>query len=90
MSKICIIVPCYNEGERINLNTFLEFSKKYNFINILFVNDGSTDDTSELLLKIVDNKSIYLLNLTENQGKAQAVRKAALYINNSISSEWIA
>ena len=42
------------------------------------------------MLKIVDNKSIYFLNLTENQGKAQAVRKAALYINKSISSEWIA
>jgi glycosyltransferase involved in cell wall biosynthesis len=90
MPKICIIIPCYNEENRLDINIYLEFIKKYTFIVLLFVNDGSSDNTTNILLKIVDNQNIFLLNLSKNQGKAEAVRRAALFTLNKIKSEWLA
>ncbi len=90
MSKICIIIPCYNEEKRLDLNTYLGFIKKYSFISLLFVNDGSSDNTTDLLQRIVDDKNIFLLDLSKNYGKAEAVRRAALFTYNKINPEWIA
>lgn len=39
--KVCLIIPCYNEEERLDFSRF----KSYGFIHYLFVNDGSTDAT---------------------------------------------
>ncbi len=74
---ISIVVPCYNEESVINL--FLEhikpilegLNKSY---EIIFVNDGSTDNTFEVMLNA---KSIYtnirILNLSRNFGKEAAL-----------------
>ena len=50
MKKIEIVVPCYNEAKCINLiykaveNVFSNQLTKYDW-NMLFVDDGSNDDT---------------------------------------------
>lgn len=78
MRKICVIIPCYNEFERLDVNAFNSFisknSEKYDF---LFVNDGSKDQTLSLLNKLVSENSdnCYIHNLEKNSGKAEAVRQ---------------
>ena len=51
-SKISIIVPCYNE-EKIIYGTYKkikeEVSKITDEYEIIFANDGSTDDTKKIL-----------------------------------------
>jgi dolichyl-phosphate beta-glucosyltransferase len=74
--KICLVIPCYNEEMRLNFEEFKAFDKNCFF---LFVNDGSKDNTLELLEKNRDD-NIIVFNLEKNSGKAEAVRQGMLYI----------
>ena len=79
--SILLIVPCYNEERRLPLDEYKAFldNDLYSTIDILFVNDGSKDDTLtvlEDLAKAYHNVSV--LDLESNQGKAEAIRKGML------------
>ena len=78
---IYLIVPCYNEEEIINLSAESLDSKLQNLINnksinkqskIIFVNDGSKDNTLELL-KELKNQNIIIINLSRNYGHQNAL-----------------
>jgi len=47
--KIAIIIPCYNEAQRLPLETFLTFAKGRDDVRLVFVDDGSNDETISLL-----------------------------------------
>ena len=47
-----IIVPCYNVEKRLPTDVFSDFMKKHREIAFLFVNDGSSDKTGEVLRKL--------------------------------------
>ena len=80
---LSIVVPCYNESEVINetsrrLISVLEGLIKKEMISpdsfILFVNDGSRDNTWELIRKLYkENKYIYGVNLAGNVGHQNAL-----------------
>ena len=78
---IRIIVPCYNEAERLPIGDFLDFLRSEASVDfdILFVNDGSSDDTIQVLNDI-SNKSerVSVLDLQKNGGKAEAIRQGML------------
>ena len=75
-----IVVPCYNEASRLDGERFLEFLATEPGVRFLFVNDGSTDQTLEVLRKLrASNPShIDILDLPRNSGKAEAVRLGML------------
>ena len=77
MQKVCIIVPCYNEAKRLKLAAFHDFLLHQEQIDILFSNDGSTDETGEILEKFVKEHQgrSTLFSLEQNSGKAEAVRQ---------------
>jgi dolichyl-phosphate beta-glucosyltransferase len=81
MQKICLIIPCYNEANRFNQTHFLEFVRANPRYDFCLVNDGSTDNTANILSKLsgYSEKQIDFVNLKENVGKAEAVRKAILH-----------
>jgi dolichyl-phosphate beta-glucosyltransferase len=72
-----IVVPCYNEAKRLQADEFLRFAEFHQNISFIFVNDGSTDRTIELLhrLKSERPQQMLILELPHNQGKAEAVRR---------------
>ena len=74
---IGIVVPCYNEMNRIQLSEFSQFLISNDFIFFCFVNDGSTDGTQKILADFVNlnPERSQLINLSKNQGKAEAVRQ---------------
>lgn len=82
LHKFCVgvVIPCYNEEDRISGATFKEFLMKNHGYHFCFVNDGSTDNTLEVLeqLKIGFEDSISIVNCEKNGGKAEAVRKGTL------------
>ena len=53
MEKICVIIPCYNEAQRLELEVFREFVGREERFDFCFVNDGSQDNTSEVLRRAV-------------------------------------
>ena len=75
-----IIIPCYNEANRFPLNRYLSFLKFKHKVILYFINDGSTDQTFDVLskLKKLANDKIQIVSLTKNQGKAEAVRSGML------------
>ena len=76
MERICIVVPCYNEAQRLKLDAFREFLREQDDIDFCFVNDGSTDNTSEVLRRAVAccPERFLLVDNADNRGKAEAVR----------------
>ena len=78
-SQFCtgIVVPCYNELNRIQLSEFSQFLSSNESIFFCFVNDGSTDGTQQKLSDFVNRnpERSQLVNLPKNQGKAEAVRQ---------------
>ena len=75
MELVSIIVPVYNAGKYITrcVNSLLD--QDYKNIQVVIVNDGSTDNTDEIVKKlcIKDNRIKYLM--TENGGVAKARNK---------------
>ena len=80
MQKTCIVIPCYNEGNRLNCTEFLTYSAAHANVYFLFVNDGSTDSTPELLSSLVkkNNEQFCFINRSKNLGKAESVREGIL------------
>jgi len=74
---IGIVVPCYNEMNRIQLSEFSQFLSSNYSIIFCFVNDGSTDGTQQKLADLVNcnPERCHIINLSDNQGKAEAVRQ---------------
>jgi len=73
---ISILIPSFNEGETILkvLNRILETSGANSFYEIIIIDDGSTDNTKDLLEK---NKNLYtnLITYSSNRGKGYAIKK---------------
>jgi len=75
-----IVIPCYNEAERLASETFRRFAADHPAVRFLFVNDGSRDQTLQLLnaLHEADAEHFSVLDLPQNRGKAEAVRNGML------------
>ena len=77
---LTLIIPCYNEADRLDQASFVEFSRQNPDISFLFVNDGSTDTTAVMIASMImqAGQRMKLLDLPENVGKAEAVRAGVL------------
>ena len=80
MSCAIIVVPCFNEANRIDTRRFQQFAAGCNAVRFLFVNDGSTDGTLGVLerLHAVAQDRFRFVHLSRNSGKAEAVRHGML------------
>ncbi|KAA3645239.1 MAG: glycosyltransferase family 2 protein [Bacteroidetes bacterium] len=85
--KTLIIIPCYNEENRLPIQDFIHFFKaEQEDIRFLFVNDGSTDNTINILNDLEKRfQVVRVLDLKQNVGKAEAVRTAML---KSVSTDF--
>lgn len=77
---LVLVVPCYNESRRLDLDAVREAARSQPRIRFLFVDDGSTDDTAAVLeaLCATDPRRLRWTRLAQNSGKAEAVRTGVL------------
>ncbi len=77
-----IVVPCYNEVERLDGDRFLAWLSNHHHYLFRFVNDGSTDGTLSCLkaLAAANPAQVRVHDLRSNAGKAEAVRRGLLAI----------
>lgn len=71
-----VVIPCFNEARRLRVESFVEFLDATPSTGLLFVNDGSSDDTDAVLKKLeaLRPNAVRVVSLARNGGKAEAVR----------------
>lgn len=81
MSRTVVVVPCYNEARRLNMRAIQDYGRRADGAELLFVDDGSRDETLELLAHLHGNhpRRFSFLHLAKNGGKAEAVRQGMLH-----------
>lgn len=94
MAKVSIVIPAYNAEKYIN-NCLESIEKQtYSDIEIIVVNDGSTDNTEQMVLERKNNDSRIILINQNNAGTGFARKKgieiaSGDYITFVDSDDWI-
>jgi dolichyl-phosphate beta-glucosyltransferase len=72
-----LVIPCYNEALRLDTSTFVRFVTARRDVGLLFVDDGSTDSTAQVLKELAEKSDgrVDTLLLPNNRGKAHAVQR---------------
>jgi glycosyltransferase involved in cell wall biosynthesis len=78
VSRPVVVVPCFNEERRLDADAVLSLAAG-GAVEILLVDDGSTDGTGTMLRDLqARSPEIDTLFLDRNRGKAEAVRRGLL------------
>lgn len=76
---VSILIPCYNEGQNAVETITYALNVDYPEFEVIAINDGSKDDTLEILVNLAkNNPKLKVVNLAENQGKALGLQAGAL------------
>lgn len=80
MAEAAVTIPCYNEADRLKCDAFVDFVREHREVMFIFVDDGSTDETAQLLksMSLCEAANIRFITLKTNCGKAEAVRQGTL------------
>ena len=76
-SGVILVVPCYNEAQRWVQSYWEELAADPG-LSLIFVDDGSTDQTLHHLHEFADGSGQKVISLTRNHGKAEAIRTGLL------------
>ena len=79
--RLCVVIPCYNEAKKLKVEDYTQYIKENPRAKLVFVNDGSRDDTLLVLEGIREkgNGQVDILDLPKNVGKGEAVRQGILH-----------
>lgn len=76
--KVSVLIPCYNEAETIEETITMMDRLPYPDFEIIAVNDGSKDQTAEILHQLVKKVDrLRFIDIKQNRGKANALKVAA-------------
>ncbi|NJB71035.1 CheY-like chemotaxis protein [Saonia flava] len=86
-----VVIPCYNEEERLSGEAFKDFAYENLGYHLCFVNDGSTDNTLKVLeeLRKGHENTISIYDCEKNGGKAEAVRQGVLHLAKDPQLDYI-
>jgi dolichyl-phosphate beta-glucosyltransferase len=78
--ELALVVPCYNEADRLDPAAFLRFAAARPGLRLVMVDDGSRDRTWEILeqMRAAAPASVTIIRQPANRGKAEAVRTGML------------
>ena len=86
-----VVIPCYNEEERLLSQEFLDFVNTNSGYHLCFVNDGSKDKTLSVLKNLQKGREDYITvyDCEKNGGKAEAVRLGMLHMATKSDLDYI-
>ena len=77
---ITIVIPSFNHAQYLTIQIASIIRQGALVSRIITVNDGSTDDTADVLAKIqINEPRLMAKNLTDNVGFLQAAHKGLSY-----------
>lgn len=77
--KVAIIIPSYNRAHSISVAVEAALEQSYTHKMVVVVDDGSLDNTANILERFFDRPNFQYLQLEENQGTANAKNVGLLY-----------
>ena len=82
--KLSILIPCYNE--RVFLSELITRVKDspINEKEIILVDDGSDDGTTDLIKETLENKVDKVVYHSKNMGKGAAINSALKYVTGDV------
>jgi glycosyltransferase involved in cell wall biosynthesis len=94
MSKVSIIVPIYNAGNKLNKCISSIINQTYKDIEIILVNDGSTDNCLTICNKFKNKDSRITVINKENEGSVKTRKRGvekstSPYIMFVDADDWI-
>ncbi len=91
VKNTAVVIPCYNEEERLDREAIVGFSRTHPHIRLLLMDDGSTDRTGEILEALSAEAPEVLVahRLPKNAGKAMAVRAGIQHLLRDQSHELV-
>lgn len=80
-----IIIPCYNIEQKINLSNILTIISFNTQLHFCFVNNGSSDNTLEVLeyLKKESEVEVSILDIKKRKGNTTVVRAGARFLSSN-------
>ena len=81
---ISIIIPCFNEKKYIEEIVKRILNQNNISKEIIIVDDGSTDGTTEILKKNIETRVHKIIYLDKNLGKGNAIKEAIKFVNGQI------
>jgi len=90
LQKCCIIIPCFNEENRLPVAEIQAFISQNSHVQLLGVNDGSRDRTLALLQALEKGHpgQFATYDMPANSGKAEAVRAGMLHAITAFDAEY--
>jgi len=90
LPKVTIVIPCYNVEKYIQKCIESALKQTYDNIQLILINDGSTDNTNEVILKAIEKQKdvIYIRNKNfgvsnaRNTGISNASGKYIMFIDS--------
>jgi glycosyltransferase involved in cell wall biosynthesis len=83
-SKSYLVVPCFNEASRLASSDYWIYLENHGFL-LVFIDDGSTDKTVATI-KGFGLQREEVLQLTSNQGKANALRLGIRHLLTTLTT----
>ena len=82
---LAIIIPCYNEANRLPIENYKSFFNKTRDVSIFFINDGSIDETGNVIQEICIefSEQVNLISLEKNKGKGNEVLEGFHFVLNN-------
>lgn len=82
---ISVLIPARNEEANLRETVEAVLQSPYPYYEIIIINDASTDRTGEIMRELVEEyKQVRILDLSVNQGKANALNYAFLMSRGDI------
>lgn len=77
---LIVVVPCFNEAKRFDADRFRTLLSLIPVVQLLFVDDGSTDSTLSVLngFAATEPNRVTVMSLPTNSGKGEAIRRGIL------------
>ncbi|PIH08878.1 poly-beta-1,6 N-acetyl-D-glucosamine synthase, partial [Staphylococcus epidermidis] len=72
---ISFLLACYNESETVQDTLSSVLSLEYPEKEIIIINDGSSDNTAEIIYEFKKNHDFKFVDLEVNRGKANALNE---------------
>ena len=82
---VCLLLICYNGSKFLPKSLDAILNQTYKHLKIIYVNDGSTDNSLEVLESYIPifkkNNMEYVIVSQENKGQAAAINAGLKYIS---------